>query len=247
MWIGNRPTLHLRDPEGEGLTHLTLIPALPSDGPSGSQVPTVWEGRDCHTSQPTPLAQLTSLLRIQKGGVSSGMKKVETNSYEVQRLLHVKGKRNVVAGEVGIGWGPGAWPPVPPPSLGGGQRPRRGEGQGRGGGKMMDDGRGLSGVCTSPTALQVEMSWKSFNRGDVFLLDLGKLIIQWNGPESNRMERLRVGRAQHRPSPQARPAPTCSCGPAPGLSSSQTCQISATPPRPHFPGPHASACRGGCA
>lgn len=75
-------------------------------------------------------------LVIRKGGVASGMKHVETNSYNVQRLLHVKGKRNVVAGEV-------------------------------------------------------EMSWKSFNRGDVFLLDLGKLIIQWNGPESNRMERLR--------------------------------------------------------
>lgn len=28
------------------------------------------------------------------------MKQVETNSYDVQRLLHVKGKRNVVAGEV---------------------------------------------------------------------------------------------------------------------------------------------------
>ncbi|XP_062047778.1 villin-1 [Lepus europaeus] len=75
-------------------------------------------------------------LVIQKGGVASGLKQVETNSYEVRRLLHVKGKRNVVAGEV-------------------------------------------------------EMSWTSFNRGDVFLLDLGKLIIQWNGPESNRMERLR--------------------------------------------------------
>lgn len=75
-------------------------------------------------------------LVIRKGGVASGMKHVETNSYDVQRLLHVKGKRNVVAGEV-------------------------------------------------------EKSWKSFNRGDVFLLDLGKLIIQWNGPESNRMERLR--------------------------------------------------------
>uniref|UniRef100_A0A7N5P6U2 Villin 1 n=1 Tax=Ailuropoda melanoleuca TaxID=9646 RepID=A0A7N5P6U2_AILME len=75
-------------------------------------------------------------LVIQKGGVASGMKHVETNSYEVQRLLHVKGKRNVVAGEV-------------------------------------------------------EVSWKSFNLGDVFLLDLGKIIIQWNGPESNRMERLR--------------------------------------------------------
>lgn len=41
------------------------------------------------------------------------------------------------------------------------------------------------------------MSWKSFNRGDVFLLDLGKLIIQWNGPESNRMERLRVTLSPH--------------------------------------------------
>ncbi|CAO2624978.1 Vil1 [Lemmus lemmus] len=65
------------------------------------------------------------------------MKHVETNSSDVRRLLHVKGKRNVLAGEV-------------------------------------------------------EMSWKSFNRGDVFLLDLGKLVIQWNGPDSNRMERLRV-------------------------------------------------------
>ncbi|XP_062972824.1 villin-1 [Elgaria multicarinata webbii] len=71
-----------------------------------------------------------------KGGVASGMKQVETNTYNVQRLLHVKGKKNVVAGEV-------------------------------------------------------EMSWSSFNLGDVFLLDLGKLIIQWNGPSSNRMERLK--------------------------------------------------------
>ncbi|XP_003462111.1 villin-1 [Cavia porcellus] len=75
-------------------------------------------------------------LVIQKGGVASGLKQVETNSSNVQRLLHIKGKRNVVAGEV-------------------------------------------------------DMSWKSFNRGDVFLLDLGKLIIQWNGPESSHMERLR--------------------------------------------------------
>lgn len=36
-----------------------------------------------------------------KGGVASGMKHVETNTYNVQRLLHVKGKKNVVAGEVG--------------------------------------------------------------------------------------------------------------------------------------------------
>ncbi|NXK01609.1 VILI protein, partial [Herpetotheres cachinnans] len=76
-------------------------------------------------------------LIYKKGGVASGMKHVETNTYNVQRLLHVKGKKNVVAGEV-------------------------------------------------------EMSWKSFNQGDVFLLDLGQLIIQWNGPESNRNERLKA-------------------------------------------------------
>ncbi|KAM9548536.1 villin-1 isoform 1-T2 [Guaruba guarouba] len=76
-------------------------------------------------------------LIYKKGGVASGMKHVETNTYNIQRLLHVKGKKNVVAGEV-------------------------------------------------------EMSWKSFNQGDVFLLDLGQLIIQWNGPESNRNERLKA-------------------------------------------------------
>ncbi|GCC36965.1 hypothetical protein chiPu_0015465 [Chiloscyllium punctatum] len=72
-----------------------------------------------------------------QGGVATGLKHVETNSYDVKRLLHVKGKKNVYAGEV-------------------------------------------------------EMSWKSFNTGDVFLLDLGKLIVQWNGPQSNRMERLKA-------------------------------------------------------
>ncbi|KAJ8349660.1 hypothetical protein SKAU_G00247900 [Synaphobranchus kaupii] len=71
-----------------------------------------------------------------RGGVASAMNQVETNTYNVQRLLHVKGKKQVVAGEV-------------------------------------------------------EMSWSSFNKGDVFLLDLGNLIIQWNGPKSNRMERLK--------------------------------------------------------
>uniref|UniRef100_A0A4W3GQU3 Advillin-like n=1 Tax=Callorhinchus milii TaxID=7868 RepID=A0A4W3GQU3_CALMI len=35
------------------------------------------------------------------------------------------------------------------------------------------------------------MSWKSFNAGDVFLLDLGNVIIQWNGPQSNSSERLK--------------------------------------------------------
>lgn len=36
------------------------------------------------------------------------------------------------------------------------------------------------------------MTWSSFNKGDVFLLDLGNIIIQWNGPKSNHMERLKA-------------------------------------------------------
>lgn len=40
--------------------------------------------------------------------------------------------------------------------------------------------------------VQVEVSWKSFNNGDIFLLDLGKSIVQWNGPQSNRREKLKV-------------------------------------------------------
>lgn len=91
------------------------------------------------------------------------------------------------------------------------------------------DGWGLSGVCACPMALQVEMSWKSFNCGDVFLLDLGKLIIQWNGPESNRMERLRVTLLVHHPSPQIPPCPDLLLHPAPSLPPSQTCQTAATP------------------
>nr|XP_015815194.2 advillin [Nothobranchius furzeri]XP_015815195.2 advillin [Nothobranchius furzeri] len=71
-----------------------------------------------------------------KGGVATGMKHVETNSYNIQRLLHVKGNKKVVAKEV-------------------------------------------------------EVSWNSFNLGDVFLLDLGKTIVQWNGPKSNKQERLK--------------------------------------------------------
>ncbi|XP_073324505.1 advillin [Pagrus major] len=71
-----------------------------------------------------------------KGGVASGMRHTETNTYDVKRLLHVKGKKRVIAKEV-------------------------------------------------------EMSWKSFNLGDVFLLDIGKTIVQWNGPKCNRQEKLK--------------------------------------------------------
>ncbi|RVE58809.1 hypothetical protein OJAV_G00197440 [Oryzias javanicus] len=71
------------------------------------------------------------------GGVASGFTHVDTNSYSVLRLMHVKGKKHV-------------------------------------------------------TAKEVEVSWNSFNNGDIFLLDTGKLIVQWNGPQSNRTEKLKA-------------------------------------------------------
>ncbi|KAM6946489.1 advillin [Lycodopsis pacificus] len=75
-------------------------------------------------------------LICKKGGVASGMRHTETNSYDVKRLLQVKGKKRVMAHEV-------------------------------------------------------EMSWKSFNLGDVFLLDIGKTIVQWNGPKCNKQEKMK--------------------------------------------------------
>lgn len=100
---------------------------------------------------------------------------------------------------------------------------------------MMDCGTYLSGGCSSPLAHQVEMSWKSFNRGDVFLLDLGKLIIQWNGPESNRMERLRVSPARAPPS-HCFPTPPCPHLPLHTPPTNQTHQTSVPPTSPAPPG-----------
>ncbi|CAL8336005.1 unnamed protein product [Lota lota] len=71
-----------------------------------------------------------------RGGVASGMRHTEINCFDIERLLHVKGRKRVVA-------------------------------------------------------MEVEVSWTSFNLGDVFLLDVGKSIIQWNGPQSNKQERLK--------------------------------------------------------
>uniref|UniRef100_H3D5C6 Villin like n=1 Tax=Tetraodon nigroviridis TaxID=99883 RepID=H3D5C6_TETNG len=76
-------------------------------------------------------------LVYKKGGVASGLQHVDTNAYDVLRLLHVKGRKHV-------------------------------------------------------TATEVEVSWNSFNNGDIFLLDLGKVIVQWNGPQSNRREKLKA-------------------------------------------------------
>ncbi|XP_028289758.1 villin-1 isoform X2 [Gouania willdenowi] len=76
-------------------------------------------------------------LIYKKGGVASGFQHVDTNVYNILRLLHVKGRKCV-------------------------------------------------------TATEVEVSWNSFNKGDIFLLDMGKAIVQWNGPQSNRREKLKA-------------------------------------------------------
>uniref|UniRef100_A0A3P8U7Q9 Scinderin like a n=1 Tax=Amphiprion percula TaxID=161767 RepID=A0A3P8U7Q9_AMPPE len=41
-------------------------------------------------------------------------------------------------------------------------------------------------------ATEVELSWSSFNRGDCFIIDLGKSIYSWSGSEGNRYERLKA-------------------------------------------------------
>nr|XP_057923577.1 scinderin like b isoform X1 [Doryrhamphus excisus] len=41
-------------------------------------------------------------------------------------------------------------------------------------------------------ATEVDMSWSSFNKGDCFIVDLGKDIYQWCGSECNRFERLKA-------------------------------------------------------
>ena len=39
---------------------------------------------------------------------------------------------------------------------------------------------------------EVEKLWSSFNDGDVFILDLGKVQYVWMGKESSRTERIKV-------------------------------------------------------
>ncbi|XP_077439812.1 scinderin like a [Vanacampus margaritifer] len=76
-------------------------------------------------------------LTYKKGGVASGFRQVVTNDTDVQRLLHVKGHRQVRATEVDLKWG-------------------------------------------------------SFNKGDSFIIDLGKNIYAWTGSDGNRYERLKA-------------------------------------------------------
>lgn len=42
-------------------------------------------------------------------------------------------------------------------------------------------------------AREVPLNWSSFNNGDVFIIDIGDGIIQWNAPQSNRQEKMRGG------------------------------------------------------
>ncbi|XP_037382348.1 villin-like protein isoform X2 [Talpa occidentalis] len=71
-----------------------------------------------------------------KGSLDSSLKHVETNMYNIQRLLRIKGRKHV-------------------------------------------------------SATEVQLSWNSFNKSDVFLLDLGKVMIQWNGPNTSITEKAR--------------------------------------------------------
>ncbi|KAF7669778.1 hypothetical protein LDENG_00124040 [Lucifuga dentata] len=41
-------------------------------------------------------------------------------------------------------------------------------------------------------ATEVDLSWSSFNKGDCFIVDLGKDLYQWCGSECNRFERLKA-------------------------------------------------------
>lgn len=72
-----------------------------------------------------------------EGGVDTGFKSAAEATAHKNRLLHVKGKRNV-------------------------------------------------------SVMQVEYSPSSMNEGDVFILDLGTTIYQWNGKECSRMEKQKA-------------------------------------------------------
>uniref|UniRef100_A0A8D3A0V6 Scinderin like b n=1 Tax=Scophthalmus maximus TaxID=52904 RepID=A0A8D3A0V6_SCOMX len=41
-------------------------------------------------------------------------------------------------------------------------------------------------------ATEVDMSWSNFNKGDCFIIDLGKDVYQWCGSQCNRFERLKA-------------------------------------------------------
>ncbi|XP_059827690.1 advillin [Hypanus sabinus] len=127
FWIGKESS---QDEQGAAAMYVTQL----DDCLGGS--PIQYRETQGHES-PEFKSYFKNGIVYKKGGVASGFKHVETNVYNIRRLLHVKGKKKV-------------------------------------------------------TATEVDLSWDSFNLGDVFLLDLGKVIVQWNAPQSNRTERLKA-------------------------------------------------------
>ncbi|XP_027025923.2 villin-1 [Tachysurus fulvidraco] len=125
-WIGNNSS---QDEQGAAAVYVTQL----DDFLGGSPV----QNREVQGFESAKFkSYFKNGIIYKKGGVGSGFKHVETNVYDILRLLHVKGRKDV-------------------------------------------------------TAMEVDVSWASFNNGDIFLLDMGKNIVQWNGPESNRQERLK--------------------------------------------------------
>ncbi|XP_069368173.1 villin-1 isoform X3 [Paralichthys olivaceus] len=125
-WIGNASS---QDEQGAAAIYVTQL----DEYLGGSPV----QHREVQGSEsPRFRGYFKNGLIYKKGGVASGFNHVDTNAYNILRLLHVKGRKHV-------------------------------------------------------TAREVEVSWNSFNNGDIFLLDMGKAIVQWNGPQSNRREKLK--------------------------------------------------------
>ncbi|XP_051970488.1 villin-1-like [Xyrauchen texanus] len=126
-WIGNSSS---QDEQGAAAIYVTQL----DEYLGGSPV----QYREVQGSEsPKFKSYFKNGIIFKKGGVGSGFTHVDTNIYNILRLLHVKGTKHV-------------------------------------------------------TASEVEVSWSSFNLGDIFLLDMGKAIIQWNGPQSNRQEKMKA-------------------------------------------------------
>uniref|UniRef100_A0A672RFC6 Villin like n=1 Tax=Sinocyclocheilus grahami TaxID=75366 RepID=A0A672RFC6_SINGR len=126
-WIGNTSS---QDEQGAAAIYVTQLDEYLGGSPVQHR-----EVQGCESAKFK--SYFKNGLIYKKGGVGSGFTHVESNMYNMQRLLHVKGTKHV-------------------------------------------------------TAREVEVSWSSFNVGDIFLLDLGKALIQWNGPQSNRQEKLKA-------------------------------------------------------
>ncbi|XP_059390518.1 advillin-like isoform X1 [Carassius carassius] len=126
-WIGNTSS---QDEQGAAAIYVTQLDKYLGGSPVQHR-----EVQGCESAKFK--SYFKNGLLYKKGGTGSGFTHVETNMFNIQRLLHVKGTKHV-------------------------------------------------------TAREVELSWSSFNLGDIFLLDLGKAIIQWNGPQSNKQEKMKA-------------------------------------------------------